>query len=147
VRLIRLADLRFNPNVVVASIRRQPTEPDIEKVRNDLSWAHHIVFIYPTWWSTMPGLMKSFLDRILIPGFAFEEWEHGDGWTKLLTGKSAQLITTMDTPKWVYRWLYGAPGINAMKKGTLGYCGINVVSARIFSPVKLASPQQRLDWI
>lgn len=147
VEFIRLAELTFNPNVTTAVIRRQSVEPDIEKARSQMSWADHVVFVYPTWWGTMPSMMKGFLDRVLVPGFAFEEWEHGDGWTKLLIGKSAHLITTMDTPKWVYRWIYGAPGSNAMKKGTLGYCGINPVRSLIFSPVKHATPEQRSMWL
>lgn len=145
--LLRLAELSFNPNVTSAFIRNQSVESDIEMAKNHISWAHHVVFVYPTWWSTMPGLMKGFLDRVLIPGFAFEEWAQEDGWTKLLTGKSAQLITTMDTPRWVYRWIYGAPGDNAMKKGTLGYCGFKPVRSLILSPVKHVTHERRLMWL
>src|SRR5690625_5415047 len=72
----------------------------------------------------MPAILKGFLDRVLLPGFAFEEKERNTDWTQLLRGKTAQLITTMDTPLWVYRILYRAPGTNAMRHGTLGYCGI-----------------------
>ena len=80
--------------------------------------------------------MKGFLDRVLMPGFAFEEHEDGTGWSKLLTGKSAHLLTTMDTPTWVYRWIYKSPGLKAIARATLGFCGIAPVRTTIFGAVK-----------
>ena len=34
-----------------------------------------MVFVYPTWWSAMPAVMKGWLDRVLVPGvgFGFDE--------------------------------------------------------------------------
>ena len=34
-----------------------------------------LVFIYPTWWSAMPAILKGWLDRVLVPGvgFGFDE--------------------------------------------------------------------------
>ncbi len=29
------------------------------------------VFVYPTWWSAMPAVMKGWLDRVLVPGVGF----------------------------------------------------------------------------
>jgi 1,4-dihydroxy-2-naphthoate octaprenyltransferase len=91
--------------------------------------------------------LKGFLDRVLTPGFAFEEREGGNGWKKLLTGKSAQLITTMDTPLWVYRWIYKTPGHNAMSQATLRFCGIHPVRILGFSPIKDSNLQQRNKWL
>ena len=97
--------------------RVQPVEESIAQARALLAWADHIVFVYPTWWGTTPALLKGFLDRVLAPGFAFTENERG--YVPLLGGKSAELLTTMDTPCWVYRWIYGAPGHKAMARATL----------------------------
>src|SRR5215468_10574011 len=86
---LHVGDMTFNPNVVAGSPRNQPTEPSIAEAMELLEWADHIVFVFPTWWGTMPAALKGFLDRVLMPGFAFEEHEDGPGWTKLLTGRSA----------------------------------------------------------
>src|SRR5690606_40407464 len=102
VRKISVAEMQFDPNVSVFPIRNQYLEDDVVSVQRLIIWADHLVFIYPTWWGTMPALLKAFLDRVLIPGFAFEDIHGSDNWVKLLKGKSAQLITTMDTPLWVF---------------------------------------------
>jgi putative NADPH-quinone reductase len=31
-----------------------------------------ITFVYPTWWSGLPAMLKGWLDRVLVPGVAFE---------------------------------------------------------------------------
>jgi len=103
-RVLILADLAFDVHVRHAVIHDQPLEPDLEHAREAIAWADHLVFVYPIWWGTMPALLKGFLDRILLPGFAFHERESGSGYEGLLLGKSAQLLTTMDTPPWVVRF-------------------------------------------
>ena len=37
--------------------------------------AEALVFVYPTWWSTMPAILKGWLERVLVPGvgFVFDE--------------------------------------------------------------------------
>jgi putative NADPH-quinone reductase/1,4-dihydroxy-2-naphthoate octaprenyltransferase len=122
-------------------------EADIAYSQEQIKWANHIVFVYPTWWGTMPALMKGFLDRVLTSGFAFREIEGGTGYEGLLKGKTAQLMTTMDTPNFVYRFLYGAPGHNAMKKATLGFCGFTMRRTMRFGPVRYSTLSKRKKWL
>ena len=145
-RELWLADLRFDPDVHSFDPEVQPVEKDVRRARELIAWADHLVFVYPTWWGTMPGLLKGFLDRVLAPGFAFEDLPNG-GWRPLLKGKSADLITTMDTPGRAYRWIYRAPGDNAMKRASLGFCGIATSRVLRFGPVKDSSPEQRQTWL
>jgi putative NADPH-quinone reductase/1,4-dihydroxy-2-naphthoate octaprenyltransferase len=147
VRRLNLAELAFEPNVLVPSPRDQLLEEAISEAVRLVGWAEHLVFVFPTWWGTMPACLKGFLDRVFMPGFAFADRDDDEGWDKLLVGKTAHLLTTMDTPPWVYRWIYGAPGLNAIGKATLGFCGIAPVRSTIFGPVKTASPEQRAQWI
>ena len=37
----------------------------------DLQWAEALVFVYPTWWSGLPAILKGWLERVLVPGVAF----------------------------------------------------------------------------
>jgi putative NADPH-quinone reductase/1,4-dihydroxy-2-naphthoate octaprenyltransferase len=145
-RELILSEMRFDPNVHADSPELQPLEPDLVRAQRDIHWAEHLVFVYPTWWGTYPALLKGFLDRVLTPGFAFRHGTH-DHWDKLLAGRTADLITTMDTPPFVYRFIYRAPGRQALARATLGYCGIRSVRIAAFGPVLAAQTSQRQKWL
>jgi 1,4-dihydroxy-2-naphthoate octaprenyltransferase len=53
----------------------------------------------------------------------------------------------MDTPRWVYRWIYGAPGHRAMARAILGFCGIDVVRVASFGPVRHSNLAARRLWL
>ena len=142
-----LSTLDFDPHVHTPSPNDQPLEADLVTAQSLVSWADHLVFVYPTWWGTTPALLKGFLDRIITPGFAFNKCEGGTGYEGLLQGRSAQLITTMDTPPLVHRLLYRQPGRNAMARATLGFCGIRPVRSLVFGSVRFSSEEQRETWL
>jgi putative NADPH-quinone reductase/1,4-dihydroxy-2-naphthoate octaprenyltransferase len=147
IKVLNVARLYFNPNVIESSPHKQYLEPDIKNSRELILWANHIVFIYPTWWGTMPALLKGFIDRVFIAGFAFEETEAGTGYIPLLGGRSAQVITTMDTPVIIYKIFYRAPGHNAMRRSVLQFCGFVVTGILSFGPVKKAGLAKREAWL
>ena len=145
VETLELGELDFATDVVTVSPLQQPLEPDLERARALIAWAEHLVFVYPNWWGAMPALLKGFLDRVLLPGFAFREQDgHYYG---LLGPRTAELMTTMDVPPFVYRWIQGAPGRRAMSRATLGLCGIATVRATCFAPVSHVDGATRAGWI
>lgn len=121
-------------------------EPDLVDAQQSILWAQHLVFVYPTWWGTYPALLKGFLDRVLTPGFAFRHTANG-GCERLLVGRSADLLTTMDTPPFIYSALYAAPGRQAMVRATLGYCGVRVARVEHLGSVLLSTPEARRHWL
>jgi 1,4-dihydroxy-2-naphthoate polyprenyltransferase len=145
-RELILSEMHFDPDVHVVSPEQQPLEADLLRAQRDIHWADHLVFVYPTWWGTFPALLKGFLDRVLTPGFAFHHVTH-DRWDKLLSGRTADLITTMDTPPLIYRFIYRAPGQQALARATLGYCGIRSARIEAFGPVSAAVADQRQQWM
>lgn len=147
VRRIDLGELSFDPILHEGYAKIQPLEPDLLEAQEAISWAQHIVFVYPTWWGAPPALMKGFLDRTLLPGYAFKFREGSLMADGLLAGRSAHLIVTMDTPPWYYRWIYRMPGHNQMKRTTLEFCGIKPVTVTSFGPVKGAKPGKREKWL
>lgn len=148
VERLDLATLDFDPSVRVPNPEDQPLEAGLQKAQALLRWADHVVFVYPAWWGTLPALLKGFLDRTLTPGFAFRFPEgEAPGWSKLLTGRSAQLLVTLDTPPWVYRWITRQPGHQAMRRATLGFCGIRPVFVSSFGPVRTSTPGRRRNWL
>jgi putative NADPH-quinone reductase/1,4-dihydroxy-2-naphthoate octaprenyltransferase len=147
VRTLVLDEIGFNLNVEVPLPRNQNFEEGLLHAQRRIEWADHMVFVYPTWWGTVPALLKGFLDRVLTAGFAFREVKGGTGYEGLLKGKSAHLITTMDTPRWVYRWIYRSPGHNAMRRATLQFCGIWPVRVSAFGPVRYSTEDERQGWL
>ena len=145
-RQLILSELRFDPHVHTPSPEQQPLEPDLVLAQRDIAWAEHLVFVYPTWWGTFPALLKGFLDRVMTPGFAFRHVS-ADRWDKLLAGRTADLITTMDTPPLIYRLVYRAPGRQALARATLGYCGVRTARVQGFGPVVASSGTQRSLWL
>jgi putative NADPH-quinone reductase len=145
--IIDLIDLEFTPILKYGYRKRTELEPDLLKVWELIKESEHLVFVYPTWWGTQPALLKGFIDRLFLPEFAFRYRENSLFWDKLLTGKSARLVVTMDTPKWYYYLVYGKPGHNAMKKGTLNFCGIKPVRITTFAPVKTSDKEKRQKWL
>jgi putative NADPH-quinone reductase/1,4-dihydroxy-2-naphthoate octaprenyltransferase len=146
-RELRLDRLRFDPHVRCAAFHDQESEPDVVLAREALSWAEHLVIVYPLWWGMMPALLKGFLDRLLAPGFAFAERPGGHGFRGLLHGRSAHLLVTMDTPVWAYRLVLRTPGVTALRRDVLGFCGIAPVETTFFGPVKHAPAARLQGWL
>jgi len=103
VREINIRDLKFNPNLEFGYRKRTELEPDLLNAQESIKWADHLVWIYPVWWGSVPAIMKGFIDRVFLPGFAFSKKENSPWWDKHLTGKTARLICTLDQPSWYYK--------------------------------------------
>ncbi|MGF1669005.1 MAG: NAD(P)H-dependent oxidoreductase [Balneolaceae bacterium] len=146
-REIQIRELDFDPNLQYGYRKPIDLEPDLEKAQELILWADHLVWVYPIWWSTVPAIMKGFLDRVLLPGFAFKHREGSPWWDRYLNGKTARLICTMDQPPWYFWVRYGAPSHRAMKKLTLQFCGVNKVKITSIGPIRNSKPEFRKKWI
>ena len=140
---ININDLSFNPNLKNGYRVIQPLEADLVEAQRLIKWANHIVIVFPVWWGSVPALLKGFLDRILLPGFAFKYRENSPAWDKLLSGKKARLIVTSDAPVWWLYLTYFHPAVNMMKKAVLEFCGISPVTVMSFGSIKNASEKKR----
>jgi putative NADPH-quinone reductase len=114
----------------------QPLEPDLVLFQEKVLWAQHIVIVYPTWWGGMPAILKGLFDRSFYTGFAYRYHEKGPFWDKLLKGRSAHIITTMDAPR-IWYWLaYRSAGNNMLKRAILHFCGIGPVKTTLIGQIK-----------
>ena len=147
VKLINLADLKFNLNLQYGYRKRTNLEPDLLDAQEKLKWADHIVWVYPVWWGSVPALMKGFLDRVLLPGFAFKKREGSVWWDKYFTGKTSRIICTLDQPPWFYRIINRCPSHNAMKKLTLNFIGVKSVKITTIGPLRLSTDDFRKKWL
>jgi len=144
---ILIRDLKFNPNLAYGYQKRTELEPDLLEAQEKIQWADHIVWIFPVWWGSYPAIMKGFIDRVFLPGFAFKKQENSVWWDKYLTGKTARIISTLDQPAWYYRWVNGRPTYYAIKKLTCEFVGIKKVKFTTIGSLRLSTEEYRKKWL
>ncbi|WP_084099472.1 NAD(P)H-dependent oxidoreductase [Demequina sp. NBRC 110051] len=112
-----------------------------------IDWTEHLVFVYPEWWGSAPAVLKGFIDRVFLSGFAFRYRGDGRGWDKLLTGRTARILHTMDSPRWWNRWVYRDSSLWWLRRATLWYTGVRTIGTSVFTPVRGSSAAARERWI
>ncbi|WP_082909984.1 NAD(P)H-dependent oxidoreductase [Brevibacillus brevis] len=147
IRTIDLSQIAFDPNLKYGYRKRTELEDDLKEAQNLIRWADHLVIVYPIWWGTMPAILKGFFDRVLLSGFAYKYREGSSLWDKLLTGKTAHVIVTMDTPSWYNRLIYWQAGHLVMKRNILKFCGIKPVKITEISGVNASAEEKRKMWL
>ena len=54
-------------------------EPMVAEHVDLVTSADALIFVYPTWWAGLPAVLKGWLERVLLPGAAFELAPAGGG--------------------------------------------------------------------
>lgn len=142
-----LRSLTFDTNLRGGYRERTELEPDLLSARERITSAQHLVIAYPTWWGGWPALLKGFVDRTFLPGFAFAPREGSLLTDPLLRGKSARIIVTMDAPSIYDWWVYGASSRRSMKTATLAFSGFSPVKTTVFDRIKQRTPQERTRMV
>jgi putative NADPH-quinone reductase len=120
---------------------------EIIKAQEDIIWAEHVVFVHPVWWGGVPAMLKIFVDMVFASGFAFRYTGKGSETEKLLKGRTAHIITTLDTPQFIYKYFFGAPSVNQLKSRTLEFCGITPVKVSYFGPIQSSTEEIRKKFL
>lgn len=124
-----------------------PLEEDLVASQQLLTWADHVVMVYPNWWGFMPAITKGFIDRVFLPGFAFQHHSGKVFPEKLLKGKSMRLLVTMDTPKWWFYLIYRASQYQILKDIVFGYVGFDPIRFSTFGFMRKSTDSQRAGWL
>lgn len=127
--------------------RPSELESDLVKARQSIQNAQHIVLVYPTWLGAMPARLKGFFERAFGNGFAFNVKPDTLVPEALLGGRSADILVTMDTPPWIYRWVLGAPGHRLVRHAILGPSGIRPIKIMTFGPLRNSTEHRRGKWL
>ena len=147
VKVLDLYAMKFNP-VYEEEYLNRTVGPDVLAIQEDMKWADEYVFISPTWWYNVPAILKGFFDRVFTRKFAFD-YAKFLGFTypvRLLKGKKAIFITTLNSPWWWYYIGMGHWMIRSLHRGTLGFCGLKV-KYHLIVGVLFMSPEQRTKAI
>ncbi len=119
----------------------------LRQARETISWAEHLVILYPLWLGSMPALLKAFFEQVMRPGFATSKVEAGTSWKRLLSGRSARIIVTMGMPALIYRWYFGAHSLKSLERNLLGFVGIGPVRETLIGSVETCGGAAREKWL
>ena len=149
VKVRDLYELGFDPILKPSdfvAFKEGKVPEDIAAEQEIIRWADVITFIYPVWWTSLPAILKGYVDRVFSYGFAYE---YIDGAPNgLLKGKKALLFSTTGTPD----ELYAANGMHASMKqttdqGIFNFSGMEEVSHTFFGAVPYVSEEVRSDYL
>ena len=141
-----LAALQFDPILRHGYRAEQPLEPDLVRVRAAIERADHLAWVFPTYWASPPTVVRGLVDRLLLPGWAFRFDGHALP-TGLLRGRSARVITTMDSPAWWYRLMLRSPIHHSFGRATLRFCGLAPVELTTVHGVRGLAAGKRAAWV
>lgn len=135
-----LADLiaeGFNPIFSTADQNafdvRAPTPDDVRAEQQRIDEADHLVLVYPVYWWSMPALLKGWIDRVFISGWAFDA-ETEQGLEKRLGRLKVHLVALggADAATYAKRG-YREAMRNQIDQGVFGYCGAIVETSILFT--------------
>ena len=142
----------FNPVMTAADLKafvmQKPVDPQVLTYRERLKKADHLVFIFPIWWELMPAMTKGFIDKVIFPGLAYTQEKNSIKMKPLLTNiQSVTVISTMNTPSWLYGILFGNAVRKALMVGTFWKIGFKNRKWINLTQVKSAGPAKRQKWL
>ena len=87
-----------------------------------IGWCNTLIFIYPTWWYGLPAILKGWLDRVLVPGLAFDmPKDNGPITPGLHHIERLAVFTTCGATWWLTRFI-GSPGRRTLLRGVRLLC-------------------------
>lgn len=125
----------------------RPLDPAVARYVDEVAWADHLAVFHPQWWGTMPAALKAFIDRVFLSGFAFRYRERSSLSEKLLAGRTARVVMTMDSPRFWNRLVYRGAAEASLTRATFGYCGVRTIGITRLTPVRFGTPATRAAWI
>jgi putative NADPH-quinone reductase len=149
VRLTHIAAMDFDPDHGFAGFgKTKPLEPALEKLLTDIEWAEHVVLTAPMWWGGIPAKLKGAIDRAFLPGRTFDSRvPRGKMPKPLLSGRSARLILTSDTPRWFLSLIYRNAILHQMRGQILRFVGIKPTRVSFFSAASSPGAGQVDGWL
>jgi NAD(P)H dehydrogenase (quinone) len=117
---------------------------DIRVEQNHIRWADVITFIYPVWWISLPAILKGYVDKVFLFGFAYGHTP--DGVKGLLPGKKAVVFTSSGSKADHFQESGKLQSVNtAIQLGTMEFCALDMVDHIHFAPVGRFTTQEMVD--
>lgn len=97
-------------------------DPQVADHARRIQRAEVLVFVYPTWWSGLPAILKGWLERVLVPGVGFVFDGHGKVSPGLRHVRRIVGISTWGSPR-PYALLINDNGRRVLSRALRMSCG------------------------
>lgn len=143
-----LYKLAFNPILTVSdfeAVKSGETPADILAEQEYINNADFIWVVFPIWWAGMPGILKGYIDRVFLSGFAYQM--EGDNPRGLLTNKQVIVLNSMGMSHEDYKndGMFKALELT-MDKGVFEFSGMKVLVHKYFSSIMSAGAETRENY-
>ena len=149
VEILDLYAANFNPLLSaadLASLQAGETPADIQSQQAKVAQAEGLAFIFPIWWSSMPAILKGWIDRVFSLGFAYAFKEEGP--VGLLKQQKALLITTAGGDQAFFDHSGIQKAIQmTIDLGIFGFTGIPKIQHEFFYNVVQSDPATRDNYL
>jgi putative NADPH-quinone reductase len=102
-------------------------DPMVRRHAGEVVAAEALVFVYPTWWSGLPAILKGWLERVLVPGVGFRFDEKGKVRPGLGRVRHLVGVSTYGSPR-TYVRLINDNGRRTITRALRLSCGLRVRS-------------------
>ena len=121
----------FGPADHAAFTAAGPTPPDVRREQQRIDRADHLILVHPVYWWSMPAVLKGWIDRVFVSGWAFEE-EAGGDIVKKLGRLNVHLIALAGASAATYaRHGYRDAMRAQIDHGIFDFCGAPVVTSEL----------------
>jgi NAD(P)H dehydrogenase (quinone) len=140
-----LYDLNFDPVLTsddFEAVKAGNIPNDILTEQEHISKSDFIWVVFPIWWTSMPAVLKGYIDRVFLSGFAYEM--ENDNPKGLLTDKRVILLNSMGMSYEDYQkdGTFSALELT-IDRGIFEFAGMKVIAHKYFSSIMSAGKDKR----
>ena len=117
----------------------------IKEYQERLNQSDHLVLIFPIWWMVMPARLKGWMDKVLLPGFAFTTDQEPKPLLNHISG--ATILTTTGAPDDLHRKEFNNALEWVLCTGTLSFIGIKKIKWLNFGETGFVSQANHKEWL
>jgi len=127
-------DPRFSAEDVAVHLRQAVVDPVVAAEQARIERADALILVYPVYWWSFPALLKGWIDRVFVNGWAYEEMPDGR-----IVRKLGHLpihlvaIGGADLRTYARHGYFGAMRTQ-IEHGIFGYCGAPVRGSALLVP-------------
>ena len=144
-----LYTLNFDPVLTIndfTALKSGNLTEEIKIEQKYISESDFIWVVFPIWWSGMPAILKGYIDRIFLSGFAYKMVN--DKPVGLLTGKKVIILNSMGLSREEYQesGMYNAINLT-IDKGIFKFAGMKVIDHLYFTSIMSADQGTRDKYL